>query len=184
VIDCSAVIDQVLEGFRHRARATGLDLDTAPGDNDRLFVLADRDRLGQMMGNLVENAARFATSRITVGSGRLGSSVTLWVEDDGPGIPPEEIPRVFERHFSSDQSSPGRHGTGLGLAIVAELASAMRATVQVQSPASGGRGTRFILLFAPTDAPQLSGPQPIRPEPIRPQPTSGSGLASAPTSTE
>jgi signal transduction histidine kinase len=189
VIDCSAVIDQVLEGFRPRARATGLELDTAPGDNNRLFVVADRDRLGQMMGNLVENAARFATSRITVGSGWLGSSVALWVEDDGPGIPPDEIPRVFERHFSSDQSSQGRHGTGLGLAIVAELASAMRATVQVQSPASDGRGTRFVLVFAPVDAPQISGPQSTGPQSTGPQstgpqPTSGSGLASAPTSTE
>jgi two-component system sensor histidine kinase KdpD len=132
-----------------------------------------------MMGNLVENAARFATSRITVGSGWLGSSVALWVEDDGSGIPADEVPRVFERHFSSDQSSQGRHGTGLGLAIVAELASAMRATVLVQSPASDGRGTRFVLAFAPVDAPQSTNPQSTSP-----QSTSGSGLASAPTSTE
>jgi two-component system sensor histidine kinase BaeS len=179
VVDCSAVIGQVVEGFRPRAQATGLELDTALGDSDRLLVLADRDRLGQMMGNLVENAARFATSRITVGAGWLESSVALWVEDDGPGIPSDETPRVFERHFSSDQSSHGRHGTGLGLAIVAELASAMRATVQVHSPASGGRGTRFVLLFAPTDA-----PQPASPQPASPQPTSGSGLASAPASTD
>jgi signal transduction histidine kinase len=202
VVDCSAIIGPVVEGFRPRAVTAGLQLDTAPGESAHLLVLADRDRLGQMMGNLVENAARFATSRITVGAGWLESSVVLWVEDDGPGIPSDEIPRVFERHFSSDQSSQGRHGTGLGLAIVAELASAMRGTVQVQSPASGGRGTRFVLLFAPTDAPRFDptdGPGPVQPQPPSPPPTSsgptsppptspqassGSGLASAPTSTE
>lgn len=198
VVGCSAVVGQVVEGFRPRALAAGLELATAPSDSDPLLALADRDRLGQMMGNLVENAARFATSRITIGAGRLDSSVALWVEDDGPGIPSDEIPRVFERHFSSDQSSPGRHGTGLGLAIVVELASAMRATVQVHSPAPGGRGTRFVILFAPA-APQSTGPQSTGPpstsfqptdpqststQSIGPRPTSGSGLASAPISTE
>jgi signal transduction histidine kinase len=179
VVDCSVVIGHVVEGFRPRALAAGLELGMALTDTDRLVVVADRDRLAQMMGNLVENAARFATTRITVGAGWVESSVALWVEDDGPGIPSNEIPRVFERHFSSDRSAPGRHGTGLGLAIVAELASAMRATVQVQSPASGGRGTRFVILFAPAPAPPV-----VVPQPIRPQPTNGSGLASAPTSTE
>jgi signal transduction histidine kinase len=157
-VDCSAVIGHVVEGLRPRARATGLELDTVLGDLDRLVVLADKDRLAQMMGNLAENAARFATSRITVGARWFESSVALWVEDDGPGIPPDEMPRVFERHFSSDRSSQGRHGTGLGLAIVSELASAMRATVQVQSPASGGHGTRFVVLFVPTDQPSADQP--------------------------
>jgi signal transduction histidine kinase len=184
VVDCSVVIGQVVEGFRPRALAAGLELDAGLVDTDRLLVRADRDRLGQMMGNLAENAARFATTRISVGAGWFESSVALWVEDDGPGIPSQEIPRVFERHFSSDQSSPGRHGTGLGLAIVAELASAMRATVQVQSPASGGRGTRFVVLFAPADAPGPVIPPLTSPQPTSPQPTSGSGLASAPTSTD
>jgi two-component system sensor histidine kinase BaeS len=189
VVDCSVVIGHVVEGFRPRALAAGLELAMALTDTDRLVVLADRDRLAQMMGNLAENAARFATSRITFGAGWLESSVALWVEDDGPGIPSDEIPRVFERHFSSDRSSPGRHGTGLGLAIVAELASAMRATVQVHSPASGGRGTRFVILFAPAPvprptSPQSTSPQSTSPQPTSPEPTSGSGLASAPTSTE
>jgi two-component system sensor histidine kinase BaeS len=157
-VDCSEVIGHVVEGLRPRALATGLELDTVLSDLDRLVVLADKDRLAQMMGNLAENAARFATSRITVGAGWSESSVALWVEDDGPGIPPDEMPRVFERHFSSDRSSQGRHGTGLGLAIVSELASAMRATVQVQSPASSGHGTRFVLRFVPTDRPSADEP--------------------------
>ena len=152
-IDCAAVIGQVIEGFRPRALAAGLQLETALNDLDRPWVYADKDRLVQMMGNLAENAARFATTHITVGAGQLGSSVAMWVEDDGPGVRAEEIPRVFERHFSSDQSSNGRHGTGLGLAIVSELAAAMQATVEVQSPVAAGRGTRFVLRFASIDGP-------------------------------
>lgn len=152
-VDCAAVIGQVAEGFRPRALAAGLRLAAALNDLDGLWVLADKDRLLQMMGNLTENAARFATTRITVGAGRLDSSVAMWVEDDGPGVGADEIPRVFERHFSSDQSSNGRHGTGLGLAIVSELAAAMHATVEVHSPVAAGRGTRFVLRFAATDGP-------------------------------
>ncbi|HEX4219386.1 MAG TPA: HAMP domain-containing sensor histidine kinase [Acidimicrobiales bacterium] len=227
VVDCAAVIGHVVEGLRPRALANAVELDAVLSEPDGLVVLADKDRLGQMMGNLAENAARFAASRITVGAGWFESSVALWVEDDGPGISPDEMPRVFERHFSSDRSSPGRHGTGLGLAIVSELASAMGATVQVHSPVSSGRGTRFVVLFAPADGRAIEGrsvegrsvesrsvegqsaeeqsahvhpgqsahmhpterrsardDQPTSPQPPSPQPTSGSGLASAPTSTE
>jgi signal transduction histidine kinase len=167
-VDCAGVIGQVVEGSRPRVHAGGLQLDTALSATDHLWVVADRDRLGQILGNLTENASRFATTRITVGAGRYESSVAVWVEDDGPGIAAEEMPRVFERHFSSDQAN-GKYGTGLGLAIVSELAAAMHATVQVQSPVVNGRGTRFVLRFAPTEGPQLS---------------SGRGLASAPISTE
>ncbi|HEX4245365.1 MAG TPA: HAMP domain-containing sensor histidine kinase [Acidimicrobiales bacterium] len=155
VVDCSALISEVVEGFRPRVVAAGLELATAVPPTGGPWVRADRDRLGQMMGNLAENAARFASGRITMGAGLLESSVRLWVEDDGPGIPPGEMPRVFERHFSSDQSSTGRNSTGLGLAIVSELASAMHATVQVQSPVADARGTRFLLEFAPADAPSV-----------------------------
>ncbi len=152
-VDCAAVIGQVVEGFHPRAVAAGLQLDTALSDLEGPWVYADKDRLLQMMGNLAENAARFAATRITVGAGLLDSSVALWVQDDGPGVGADEIPRVFERHFSSDQSSNGRDGTGLGLAIVSELAAAMHATVEVQSPVAAGRGTRFVLRFAATDRP-------------------------------
>ncbi len=65
--------------------------------------------------------------------------------DDGPGIPSEQLERVFERHFVSDRVSGRRKGSGLGLAIVSELVAAMGGTVEAQSPIVDGRGTRIVV---------------------------------------
>ena len=81
------------------------------------------------------------------GGGRAASAAgrAVWVVDDGPGIPPDQLARVFERHFISDRVSGRRKGSGLGLAIVAELAAAMGATVRAESPVADGRGTRMVV---------------------------------------
>ena len=148
VVDASVVVQQVAEGFRPDASARGLALDVAPGSGQPCPVSADRDRLGQIVANLVENAARYARTRVVVGvAAHLGRTV-IWVDDDGPGIPPDRLTRVFDRHVTSDRTEGTRQGSGLGLAIVSELATAMGATVRAESPLSGGRGTRMVVELA------------------------------------
>jgi signal transduction histidine kinase len=149
-VDGASVAAQVAEGFRPRAADLGLDLVVAPASERPMWVEADPDRLGQIVANLVENASSFARHRIAIGTDRIDGRPVIWVADDGPGIPPDQVTRVFERHFVSDRVSGRRVGSGLGLAIVSELSAAMGATVRAESPLSGGRGTRMVVALRAT----------------------------------
>ena len=148
-VDCTDVVAGVTDGFRPEAAAAGLTVDLrveAPPDAG-LWVDADPDRLAQVVANLVENAAKFAATRIEAGARAEGASVVLWVADDGPGIGTEDLGHVFERHFTSDRVPSRQVGTGLGLAIVAELTAAMGGTVRADSPILDGRGTRVVVVL-------------------------------------
>jgi signal transduction histidine kinase len=149
-LDCAAVALGVIDGFRPRAADLGLALVVAPGSDRPLWVEADADRLSQVVANLVENAASFAAHRVVVGAGEVGGQAAVWVVDDGPGIPSDQLSRVFERHFVSDRVRGRRQGSGLGLAIVSELAAAMGASVRAESPVAGGRGTRMEVWLRPS----------------------------------
>lgn len=155
-VDLATIAEGVASGFRPEATSLGLRLVEAVEPGTETWVDADPDRLAQVVANLVENAFKFATSQVEIGAAVVpvvpvvggvpaGSVAVLWVGDDGPGIRPEDLPHVFDRHFRSDRVPARRAGTGLGLAIVAELAAAMGATVRADSPLPGGRGTRMTL---------------------------------------
>ncbi len=162
-VDAAALAAQVAEGFRPRVEELGLTLGSTPGSDRPLWVVADPDRLAQVLANLVENASSFARGSVMVGAGTLGGVPTLWVEDDGPGIPADQLPRVFERHFTSDRAGGRRKGSGLGLAIVSELAGAMGAGVRAESPVGGSTGTRMLVWFRPVPAPPAPPPGPPGP---------------------
>jgi two-component system, OmpR family, sensor kinase len=148
-VDASLVARQVVDGFRPRAAERRLALDLAPGSDKPCPVIADSDRLGQIVANLVENAASFASSRVGVGVDGDASRAVVWVDDDGPGIPADQLTRVFDRHVTSDRTEGTRQGSGLGLAIVSELATAMGATVHAESPLVDGAGTRMVVTLPP-----------------------------------
>jgi signal transduction histidine kinase len=177
-VDAAMVARQVADGFRPRGGELGLELSSAPGSEQALWVEADPDRLAQVVANLVENASSFARHRIVVGAGVVAGSPTIWVSDDGPGIPAAQLPRVFERHFSSDRAGGRRKGSGLGLAIVAELAAAMGAGVRAESTGQGD-GTTMLIWFHPAaDPAALPPPPPAAPpppvaDPPQPAPSTG-----------
>jgi len=143
-IDCAAVARTVAEGFQPEADSVGVTLGTAELRSS-LWADADPDRAGQVIANLIENALKFATTTVAVGAERVGEWIALWVADDGPGVSPADLPHIFERHYTSDRVPTRKLGAGLGLAIVAELAAAMGATVDAQSPIDNGRGARMVL---------------------------------------
>ncbi len=145
-IDVAEVMDEVAEELRPVVDQAGLQLTVQPPEHP-LFARVDPDRLDQVLANLVENAAKYARTRINLASTGDSTEVRLIVADDGPGIPPEEIGLIFNRHYSADRHArPGRpRGSGLGLAIAAELSAAMGATVVAQSPITSGGGTRLVV---------------------------------------
>jgi len=143
-IDCGAVTRTVAEGFQPEATGIGIELVTVPGDAS-LWADADPDRVGQVIANLIENALKFASSTVEIGMQGDGDWIAIWVSDDGPGISADDLPHIFERHYSSDRVPGRKLGVGLGLAIVAELASAMDAVVDAQSPVEHDRGARMVL---------------------------------------
>jgi signal transduction histidine kinase len=97
-------------------------------EDEPVMVLGDEERLRQLIGNLVQNALRHASSApgaVHVRVSRKPPNVLLEVEDDGPGIPPDALEKVFDRFYRVDRGRSRAHGgTGLGLAIVRHVAEA------------------------------------------------------------
>ena len=122
-----------------RSHAVALDL-----PKDLPDVVADRDRLAQVLINLLDNAVKFTPEggRIEVSARPSAGRVIVSVADNGVGIPPEDVGRIFERFYRVDRSRDRRDGgTGLGLAIAKHLTQAMGGTIEVDS--RSGAGTTF-----------------------------------------
>ncbi len=135
--DLADSLRTTVDAFRPGAADLGIALDVqAP---ELLTVTGDPERVAQIVANLVENALKYARSRIDVEvRAEPGAEVEIRVVDDGPGVDPDEVDRVFERLFVS-REVPGRSvGTGLGLAIVGELTNAMGGHAIVERSASDG----------------------------------------------
>jgi signal transduction histidine kinase len=114
---------------------------------DELEVEVDPDRMGQVLNNLVANALRYtpAGGKIELGAERIADGVRLSVQDNGAGIPAEDLPYVFDRFWRGDRAR-GRHGgasSGLGLAIARQLVQAHAGRIEVESEV--GVGTRFTI---------------------------------------
>lgn len=142
LIDVTAVFETVTELFQDNAEAKGLFLQASP-DPDILQISADRNRLIQILTNLVDNAIKFTEKGcVTFGTEKDGDRAVLFVEDTGVGVMPKYIPRLGERFFRVDPArSRKMGGTGLGLAIVKHLVRAHGWTMQIESIV--GKGSRI-----------------------------------------
>jgi two-component system phosphate regulon sensor histidine kinase PhoR len=123
---------------------------STPTMPDELWVCADSRRMGQVLSNLLANAAKFTQSggRIETGALRRGDRVELWVADTGVGIEPEHLLRVFERFYKTDPSRAAGSGTGLGLAIAKHLVLAHGGQIWAESRGTG-RGATFRVALPP-----------------------------------
>jgi two-component system, sporulation sensor kinase E len=104
---------------------------------DDFTVLADPDRIRHIFENLLRNAIEHGTDEVTVRIGRVNEN-TIYIEDDGPGIPEDEREAVFDPGYSTN-----RDGTGLGLAIVKGLAEAHGWDITLTESESGGARFEF-----------------------------------------
>jgi signal transduction histidine kinase len=111
---------------------------------DAVSVTADRDRLRQVLANLIDNAVKYtpAGGQVTVSARREGGAVRLEVRDTGTGISAHDLPRIWERLYRGDQSRTER-GLGLGLSLVRAIVTAHGGTVAVESEV--GRGSTFVI---------------------------------------
>jgi two-component system OmpR family sensor kinase len=113
------------------------------GHEDQAVVMGDPDRLRQLLLNLVDNALKYTPrdGTVTLALHRLNGWVRVTVRDTGVGIPPDMIPRIFDRFYRAPQL--GRKGVGLGLAIARWIAEAHDGRLEVESEV--GRGSTFSL---------------------------------------
>lgn len=145
-----SLVDRVLEDFKTQAESRHVQL---KNDVPDLTARADSDRLQQVLGNLIGNAIKYGRSEGSVGvSGRLSNSnsIELCVHDDGPGIPPESLERVFERFYRVDKArSREQGGTGLGLSIVKHIVQSHGGKVWAKSELGKGAEFYFTLPAKP-----------------------------------
>lgn len=108
-------------------------------------LMGDEERIAQVFSNLLDNAIKYTPDQgtITITAGEDGGMIRVSVEDTGIGIPPKDLPRIFERFYRVDKArSRELGGTGLGLAIVKHVVEAHGGTVSVES---SGKGSRFTV---------------------------------------
>ncbi len=140
--DPRALAEEAREAFQHLAEERRLELEVRL-DGKLPELCCDHDRVLQALSNLIGNAVALtpAGGRVTLGAAARDGGVELAVSDTGPGIPPDELPRIFEP-YRRGKDAPYR-GTGLGLAIVRGIAEAHGGRVRVESRV--GEGTTFRL---------------------------------------
>lgn len=129
--------DLLLLEARRLRDSTRLTVDTSGIGPAR--TRGDEGLLGQVVRNLVDNAAQHASMRVSLSLGVIDRVAVLGVEDDGPGIPGEQRERVFERFVRLDEArTRNAGGSGLGLSIVREIAGLHGGTVRITDSALGG----------------------------------------------
>jgi signal transduction histidine kinase len=141
-VELGALTDELAE----KASALGPRRWTVASRGEAVLV-ADRQRLTQAMMGLAQNAVQHTGEGdvIELGSARNGSEAKLWVRDSGPGIPPRDHERVFERFARSSARARRSEGAGLGLAIVRAIAEAHGGRIELES--RPGEGAAFTLVL-------------------------------------
>lgn len=145
--DIKALTEDVFEMLEEIAKKREVELKYADGYK-KVFVKGDPYQIKQVMKNLVENAIKYGDEKgkVVVGLDADKENVIISVKDDGPGIPPEHLKRIFDRFYRVEKSrNKDKGGTGLGLAIVQEIVEAHNSKVLVTSKL--GKGTTFAFIL-------------------------------------
>ena len=136
------VVDDVINMVKVLADNKNITIELDERNNDLLF--GDKDRFLQLVLNIVENSIKYSNegSKVKISSFTNGDNYNLIVEDNGIGIPKEDIPRIFERFYRVDKARKSG-GTGLGLAIVKHIVKTFNGNIKVESVL--GVGSKFII---------------------------------------
>ena len=151
MLHLTTLLDDLERAFHVLAVQRGVDFRVNTGEGLPEEVQWDPDRINEVMGNLLANAFKFTGSGGTVELSVTPSDnhVKIEVRDSGAGIPPDQLPHIFEKFYqASNQGAASAPGTGLGLAIAKEIVEAHRGEIRCDSVV--GEGTTFTLLL-PTE---------------------------------
>ncbi|MDI6600346.1 MAG: ATP-binding protein [Thermoanaerobacteraceae bacterium] len=134
-----SLMDEAIKGFEMECRDK--DIEIRAEVEEEFNITADRDRIKQVLINLIGNAVKFtpAGGHITVSARRSDDRAVFKVSDTGPGIPEENMPFIFDRFYRGDNAGQGH---GLGLAIAKELVELHGGTIRAES--RPGQDTTFI----------------------------------------
>jgi two-component system sensor histidine kinase BaeS len=156
-LDMHTLVNETLAVIEPECEQMGITLSNTIAPNTPL-VLADSDRITQVLLNLLDNARRHTPrdGKITVGATPVDKSLRVWISDTGAGINPEDLPHIFERFYRADRSRTGATGgSGLGLSIVRAIITAHNGTIKAES--SPGRGTRITFTLPLAERPSMQG---------------------------
>ncbi|MEG8945737.1 sensor histidine kinase [Rosettibacter firmus] len=139
-------LENIVYEFKPYAEKKNLELVLLPFNNN-IEVYGDKERLKQVMNNLITNAIKYTeTGKVEIGVVEFNKSVKIFVKDTGIGIPEKDLDRIFERFYRVDKNrSREMGGTGLGLAIVKHIIEAHNSKVEVKSQPGKGSEFSFVL---------------------------------------
>ncbi len=143
------LLQEAVQSFREIARAQNVELKVE--ENATAQVGADPEAIHQVFSNLVENALKYGASgrKVILGARPVSEGVEFYVQDFGPGVPSEHLPRLFERFYRVDKArSRESGGTGLGLAIAKHIVLAHGGSIRAQSELNHGSTFLFTLPLA------------------------------------
>jgi two-component system phosphate regulon sensor histidine kinase PhoR len=150
-VELRPLVEKVFSDMKAPAQNKNIEL---VSQLPELAAVADSNRLEQVLANLVDNAIKYgrAQGSVTVGGKQSDDGkIEIFVQDDGPGIPPESLDHVFERFYRVDKArSREQGGTGLGLSIVKHIVQAHGGDVRVES--EPGKGATFFFTLPDTVA--------------------------------
>ncbi len=155
-VDLREITDRVVSAARRHGARQYIEVNLP---DELPLVRADATLTEQAIGNVVANAVIHTPpdARIDLDAAVTSDGVVVRVSDDGPGIPGDRLPKIFEKFVKGPGSVPsgadGSQGTGLGLAIAKGIMEAHGGSIKGESPAENGRGARFIMTFPRENAP-------------------------------
>jgi two-component system, OmpR family, phosphate regulon sensor histidine kinase PhoR len=145
-LDLKGLIDEVIMGFGHALTAKHQTLSVEATTGGDFITLGDRAKLEQVFVNLIDNAIKYTKEggQIKIRLAADGDCLTVVVEDNGIGIPKDDVERVFERFYRVDKAHSRKvGGTGLGLSIAKHIVLAHNGQIRIES--EPGRGTKVIV---------------------------------------
>lgn len=151
LVDIGDVVRHAVE----RSRKEFPQLTTSASlERDLPLIRGDANLLSQILFNLLDNAHKYGGDSAAIYARRDGSDLILSVTDEGPGVKPADLERIFEKFYRGGRVDGRKAGTGLGLSICRGLVEAMGGTIIAQSPAIRRRGTRIVLRFPIPEQPR------------------------------